>query len=161
MNGHGGRRSGAGRPAKWSFEHVLNVGLACEAKWREASFTEVESRLASQLHADKIRALQKGAQAVPVSQRRTWLASEAYEEHSGDIEALLHDRARTRFDHEKATFESAAPRCMSVSAKPPRGTRQGIIREVATAAGLSESAVDNLWQEFRRFERELRKSDET
>jgi hypothetical protein len=58
-------------------------------------------------------------------------------------------------------YEGTAPRVFKVPTKPPRGTRQRIIKEVAKEYDLAESVVDNLWKAYRRFERELRDSAET
>jgi len=153
VNGHGGARTGAGRSQKWGTDDVLKVGQACEHKWSEASKAALASRLVAFPHADKIRTLHEGVQAIPVSQRKAWLAGDAYEDHVGDLEAWLHARAGTPFDNDYAAYQGAAPRVMTISAKPPRGTRQSIIREVAGESGLSESVVDNLWQKYRRFVR--------
>ena len=38
---HGGKRAGAGRKPKWSFEDVLAVGQMCEGRWREAEAAAV------------------------------------------------------------------------------------------------------------------------
>jgi hypothetical protein len=121
----------------------------------------VEVRFAALVNHDKIQALWEGVQAIPVPQRKAWLESEAYKDHSGDIESWLHARAGTPFDDETANYEGKAPRVVTLSTKPPKGTRQRIVGEVAMETGQSESVVDNLWQAYRRFERELRDSDET
>lgn len=140
---------------------MLAVGQDCETRWREESNLAVDARLSRLPHADAIRNLQEGAQAIPVSQRKAWLASDAYDDHKGDIEAWLHSRARTPFSDESGEYLGAAPRITTVSTKPPRGTRKRIIGEVANQSGLTESAVDNLWQAYRRFEHEIRDSAET
>lgn len=155
MNKHGGARSGAGRPLRWNFDHVLTIGQACEVKWREASKRAGEARFAALANQDEIQALWKGVQDIPLPQRKAWLESEAYKDHSGDIESWLHERAGTPFDDVTANYEGKAPRVVTISTKPPRGTRQRIVGEVAMNTGLPESAVDNLWQAYRRFEREL------
>jgi len=160
-SGHGGARSGAGRPRKHDFWEMLTIGQDCETRWRGESKLAIEAGLSRLSHADNIRTLQEGAQAIPVSQRKAWLAGDGYDDHRGDIEAFLHDRAGTPFSDESGNYLGAAPRLVTVSAKPPRGTRKRIISEVATFSGLSESAVDNLWQAYRRFERELQESVET
>lgn len=161
MNKHGGTRSGAGRPLKWNFYDVLTIGQACESKWREASNEALKARRAALAHADLIQSLQNGVQTIPVPQRKAWLESEAYAEHRADLEAWLHARAGTPFDDETANYAGDAPRRVTVSTKPPRGTRQRIICQVAKENELTESAVDNLWQLYRRFEKELRESAET
>ena len=135
---------------------MLTVGQECESRWREEANASVDARLAGLPHANDIRNLQEGAQSVPVSQREAWLASDAYDDHKGDIEAWLHSRAGTPFSNESGEFLGAAPRMATVSTKPPRGTRKRIIGEVANQSGLTKSAVDNLWQAYRRFEHEIR-----
>lgn len=138
---------------------MVEIGQACEVRWREASKLALETRLAALPHADKIQQLWDSADAIPVPQRKAWLASEAYEDHTGDIEAWLHARAGTPFSEEGGDYEGAAPRVITVSTKPPSGTRKRIIGQVASERNLSESAVDNLWQAYRRLERELREGD--
>lgn len=168
-NGHGGARRGAGRPPKWSFDDVLTIGQACEVKWREASKRAEEARFAALANQDKIQALGEGVQAIPVPERKTWLASPEYEDHSGEIESLLHKRAGNHviggFEAEEETYggdyEGGAPRVMHISTRPPRGTRKQIIAEISAQFGLPESTLDNLWQEYRRFKRELQDSTET
>ncbi len=169
MSRYGGARRGAGRPRKYDFWEMVGIGQACETRLREASKVAMDARLAALPHADEIRRRQEGVSAIPVPERKTWLASSDYEDHSGEIESLLHKRAGNHviggFEAEEETYggdyEGDAPRRMHVSTKPPRGTRKRIIGEVATEAGLSEKAVDNLWQAYRRFERELRESPDS
>lgn len=158
---HGGARIGAGRPIKYDFWKMCEIGQACEALWRKESNLAVKARLSELPHADRITALQEDAQMIPVARRKAWMRSEAYEDHSGDIEAFLHDREGTYFNDETGDYEGDAPRVVTVSTKPPKGTRVRIIGEVATKTSLSKTAVDNLWQAYRRFERELSNSAET
>lgn len=160
MKRHGGARVGAGRPCKWSFEDVLNIGHACERRWHAASEMARDHRLAALPHAEKIAALQRRARDVPVRERKEWLRAE-YADHSGDIEAWLHARAGTAFNEETLEFEGPAQRGVTVSTKPFRGTRQRIIAEVALETGVSESAVDNLWQAYRRLQRELSETSQS
>lgn len=150
MSGHGGARRGAGRPRKWCFEDVLTIGQACEVKWREAAKAAFESereRLFSEV--SDIQSLWDAAQCVPVRERRRWLTSEKFEQHRADVETELHALHGTRDDL------GAPRRGVHIAARPPRGTRKRIIGEVAEQFSLRESAVDSLWQEYRRFEREL------
>ena len=161
LHQHGGARAGAGRPYKYDFEEMVNVGYACEKLWREASEAAGEARLASMKHADDIRARHEEVGHIPVHERKAWLESEACQEHRGDIEAMIHKRVGTPFDDDSAEFECAAPREASASNKPPRGTRKRIIEVVATESGLSRNAVDNLWQAFRREKQERLNSVET
>ncbi len=160
MNRHGGARSGAGRRRKWTFDHVLSIGQACEIKWREASQKAVQARLAALPNANEIAALLDGVAKIPPSDRKRWL-KDGYDDHVGDLEGWLHERAGTKFDERTATFEGEAPRVVTVSTKPARGSRKRIIQEVAVEFAITESAVDNLWQAYRRFERESRPSAES
>jgi hypothetical protein len=154
VNRHGGARDGAGRPRKWHFEDVLRVGQSCETKWRVASQGALDTRYAALPHQEDIQALHNGVNTIPAAQRQFFLANDSYEDHRDDLESLLHARAGTAFDDETLTFDDEAPRGVTISGKPPKGTRRRIIGEVANETGLSESAVDNLWQEYRRFERD-------
>jgi len=154
MKGHGGARSGSGRPRKWSFDDMLAIGHDCEKRWREACESARENRLSALPHAEKIRRLQETTQAIPLPQRQAWLASATHEEHTGDIEGWLHDRAKTPFDDDTGNYKGRPRRGVRVSTRPPRGTRMRIIEEVALERRLSASSVDNLWQAYRRLRRE-------
>jgi hypothetical protein len=136
---------------------MIEVGLACETEWHKASNEAFGARLAALPHTEQIRAFQKGAQYIPLSQRSAWLAGYGYEDHRGDLESWLHERAGTPFDYHYGKYADEAPRVWRVSTKPPRGTRKRIMAEIAERFSLSESAVDNLWQAYRRFVRDLNK----
>ena len=184
MNKHGGARRGAGRPRKWSLWVVVGVGQACQAKWYTACSDALEARRATLPYAEKIRTLHKNAQSIPVKDRKDWLGiadeerrkdllrnaddearkdelENAYEAHRGDFESWLHAWAGTPFNEEAGTYQGEAPRGYSVSDKPPKGTRLRIIKEVAMESGLNETEVDNLWQAYRRLEREIQDHLET
>ena len=159
---HGGARAGAGRPRKYDLEEIVDIGYACEKLWCEASDAAVTARYASLKNASEIQLLRDGAPHNDLDKRKTWFESERYwDVYKGDLEALLHERAGTPFDDISAEFESDAPRIVTISTKPPRGTRKRIIETVATESGLSENTVDNLWQAFRRFKQNPRNSSET
>ena len=161
LHQHGGSRAGAGRPEKYDLEVKIEIGYACEKLWLEASQAAGEARLTSMKNADDIRARHEEVSHIPVHERKAWLNSEAYHDHRDDIEAMLHERAGTPFDDISAKFERDAPRVVTISTKPPRGTRKRIIEIVATESGLSDNAVDNLWQAFRRVKQELGNSAKT
>jgi hypothetical protein len=145
---------------------MVGIGQACETRLRVASKVAMDARLAALPHAEEIRRRQEGVNAIPVPERKAWLASPEYEDHSGEIESLLHKRAGNHviggFEAEEETYggdyEGGAPRVMHVSTRPPRGTRKQIIAEISKQFGLPESTIDNLWQEYRRLERELAES---
>ena len=159
---HGGARAGAGRPPKYDFEEIVDIGYACEKLWQEASQAAATARYASLKNASEIQLLRDSAPHNDLDKRKSWFESEKYwDVYKGDLEALLHERAGTPFDDDSAEFESDAPRVVTISTKPPRGTRKRIIETVATESGLSKNAVDNLWQAFRRVKQELRNSAET
>ena len=157
MSNHGGARKGAGRPRKWDFDTAMEIGQACENRWREASDTALQDRQAALPHDADIRALQKQAQLIPLARRRAWLASPQYEDHLGDFVSWLHSRAGTQPDEDAPP----PPQMFRLSATPPRGARKRIIKEVAVEFELPENSVDNLWQKYRRFEQQIRKSKET
>jgi hypothetical protein len=139
-SGHGGKRKGSGRKRKWSFQDVLHVGQACETRWRHEVKRTLNANLENFLEDTELPELWKQAELVPVDQRKDWLENE---EGGG---AHVHDVA--------SEVEEFPDGCIiSVSEQPPRGTRTQIIQEVAHALGLTTVQVDNLWQEYRRFER--------
>lgn len=148
-SGHGGTRQGAGRPRKWSFDDVLTVGQACEVAWRGAVANAFEAAELKLFRMDSdIQSLWDTAQGVPVEQRKQWYASEKGKTHHADIKIELHALNGTPDDPDPPS------RGIRITAKPPRGTRKRIIAETAKQFGLPDSAVDALWQEYRRFERE-------
>jgi hypothetical protein len=161
MTNRGGARAGAGRPNKYDFWQMVTIGQACEKLWQEASNAASKARLDSLPHADSIKELLERASYIPVHQRKAWLESEAYkEDHRGDLEGFLHDRAGTPLDESSLEYEGDPPRVIAISNKPPRGTRRRIIEDVATETRLSKNAVDNLWQAYRRLEKSLEDADE-
>lgn len=147
-SGHGGKREGAGRKRKWSFQDVLQVGQACETRWRREVKRTINANLENFLEDTELPELWKQAERVPVDQRKDWLESE---EGGG---AHVHDIA-SEIEELPSTNDGNSPhgRMISVSGRPPRGTRKRVIQEVAHALGLTTVQVDNLWQEYRRFER--------
>ena len=56
--------------------------------------------------------------------------------------------------NEETFGEPSQNRLFSVSNKPPRGTRKAILEEAATKFHTTVNQADNLWQAYRRFERE-------
>lgn len=137
----------------------MAVGQACEARWVEASKLAKEARLASLPRAAEIRSLLAGMKFIPAEQRKSWLQGENYEDHRLDLEALLHERAGSPCT--EGNYDTEAPRLAWVSTVPFRGSRSRIISEVAVQRGLPTSAVDNLWQAYRRLARALTVSNGT
>lgn len=155
MGGHGGNRAGAGRPQKFDTETMLDIGGACERRWREESELAKNVRLAALPKAEDIRALHAAAQAIPVQLRKAWSAGEGREEHSGDIKAFLHARYGTQFDEAAGDYEGDPKRGDRVSTMPARGARKRIIKEIAQKHDLTENQVRNLWAECRRHQRSI------
>lgn len=152
MSGHGGSRKGAGRPRKWLFDDMLSVGLACENMWHIAQNDAQQTGQERLFREDSdIQALWDSAKAVPVPRRKEWLASEAYETLRADMETELNALNGT------PEREEAAPRLVQISTKPPRGTRSRILQQAGERFALPKATVDNLWQEYRRFQKEIRK----
>lgn len=150
MMHHGGARRGAGRPRKWSFADVLTVGQACEVAWRDAVANALEAEKVRLFRTESdIQSLWDAAQRVPVGRRRQWYDGDEGETHRADIETELHALNGIPDNPDPP------PRITRIMARPQRGTRRRIIVEIAKQFGLPESAVDNLWQAYRRFEREL------
>lgn len=146
-NSHGGKRRGAGRPSKWDFLFIVEVGQACEKLNRKAieeSWERQKHDLFSQQteidwHWAKIK-------KVPPRERRQFLESEAFEFHSQDIDEELKMLAGKK--------GGEVNRVVQLKAKAPRGTRKDILEQIAQTFGLTTRQVDNMWQAYRRFEAE-------
>lgn len=168
MSGHGGNRPGAGRPRKWSFDDVLRVGQACEARWRKAQ-TDAYEAARQELFSERTELIEvwKKANQIPVQKRGEWRSSSTGQQHSADIEIEL--EGLHTCDAEKpnpavagdaeesdgvADTSETPMRLVKISNKPSKGARTQIITEVAARIGLTPLQVDNLWQAYRRFERE-------
>lgn len=150
----GGRRPGAGRPRKRPWTTEFEIGQACEVLWREETQKQLEYRLNRLLTAEtSIQTLWDSVNAIPVSQRRAWLASDAYEDHRGDIDAWLHKRAGTQFDERTGRYSKEADRRIRLADRPAKGTRGRIIVEIAERYGVSTDTTNRLWKAYRRFEK--------
>ena len=146
---HGGKRGGAGRPRIWSFEDVLTVGQMCENRWREVEAATFKRNLDKMLEDQTELASVTGpVNRRPISKRRSWWGSEDSEQFRGDfieeIETL----------NEKIFGERSQNRVFQVSKQPPWGTRKKILEESAIKFGINVKTASNLWEAYRRFERE-------
>lgn len=146
--GHGGARKGAGRPRKFGWRKILDVGQACEKLWR----IEVEEAKQNAIHKytsvdTDLAGLWSKTQQIRIENRKQWLQSEDYEQHKSDVDVEV------EFSRSAGTQE-ANGRSVHLIAKPPRGTRKRIIEEVSSKYGLTFNQVRNLWVAYRRLERE-------
>jgi hypothetical protein len=147
-NKHGGKRKGAGRKPKWDLLFKLRVGQDCESLFRQEEEVAKKKAIDEHFRTDSdLSELWRSVNMVPISHRRHWLKSEAGDQHISDIEDEL-----KAFRAVSANI-SPASRLLKIPTKPPRGTRLRVISEIAEKYSLSAKQVDNLWQEYRRFER--------
>ena len=149
---HGGKRKGAGRKPKWSCDDVITIGQACEVHFRAVVHAEFEKRKNALISNDvtDLEDLFQNAQSIPVEDRQEWLKDEnGGVQHLADVEEELATL--------NATMEGIDPksRVFQIVGKAPKGTRSRIIKIVAEEYDLKTTQVDNLWQRYRRFEREL------
>ena len=147
---HGGKRKGAGRKPKWDPLFKLRVGQDCENLFRQEE--ELAKKKAIDEHFSTktdIKNVWDKVHKIPIPRRSNWLKSEAGDQHISDIEEELETL--------RATTANISPtsRLLKIPTKPPRGSRLRIISEIAEKYSLSAKQVDNLWQEYRRFERSL------
>jgi len=146
---HGGKRAGAGRKRKWAFDDVLAVGLMCEGRWREAEAAAVKQNMATKFAGESdITSLHNSASSVPKAERSAWRTSEEGESHNADMEVEIECL------NEEIFGEPSQNRVFSVSNKPPRGTRTKILEEAAAKFCIKVKEASNLWEAYRRFERE-------
>ena len=147
---HGGRRQGSGRKQKWSFSDMLKIGQVCE-KMHQAAKDLAFNKGLDELTKDQseLRRVWGYAASVPVSERKAWRASEAGEMHVDDVknELISLNAERSGEETTNAVF--------SVSNQPAKGTRKRIIEDVASEFGLKPKQVDNIWQQYRRFEKSI------
>lgn len=146
MNGHGGKRKGAGRPRKWSFDDVLRIGQACENRYREAKKLVLD-KAKQEFFAEKsdLNQAWRDVNRVPINLRSAWHRTPDAESHAFDVEVEVGSLD---------SGNSPPSRIVTLSTRPPKGTRKRIIKEVAVLYGLTCNQVDNLWQAYRRFEAE-------
>jgi len=145
---HGGKRKGAGRKLKWDLLFKLRVGQDCESLFRQAE--ELAKKKAIDEHFSTetdIKNVWDKVHKIPIPRRSNWLKSEAGDQHISDIEEELETLRAV------SANISPASRLLKIPTKPPRGSRLRIISEIAEKYSLSAKQVDNLWQEYRRFER--------
>ena len=153
-NKHGGKRKGAGAKQKWDLFFKLEVGQACEELIRNSEKLAMRREKCELFESmTDLTDVWDRLNMVPIYQRSDWLKSEAGDQHRSDME----DELETL----RAVTANISPnsRLLKLSITPPRGTRSSIILAIAEKYFLSAKQVDNLWQEYRRFERSL--SDQT
>ena len=89
---HGGKRKGAGRKPKWSFDDVIRIGQACEVHFRAVVHAEFEKRK-NALISNEVTDLEdlfQNAQSIPVEDRQEWLKDEhGGAQHLADVEEEL------------------------------------------------------------------------
>lgn len=148
---HGGKRTGAGRKTKWTLEYVLEVGQACETLWRAEQHAAFERRRDKAL-SDTLNIAQhhKDVQAIPVKKRAAQLKTEGADIYFSYMAVEIKEL------NEMENIPNPQNRVFSFSNKPLRGTRTLIIEKISVAFGLEQKQIDNIWQQYRRLEREFR-----
>jgi len=148
---HGGKRTGAGRKTKWTLEYVLEVGLACEKLWRAEQHAAFErSRETKQTETLNIAQHHKDVQAIQVKKRAAQLKTEGADIYFSYMAVEIEEL------NEMENISNPQNRVFSFSNKPLRGTRTLIIEKISVAFGLEQKQIDNIWQQYRRLEREFR-----
>lgn len=146
--GHGGARKGAGRPRKFDFFYLVTIGQACENLWRIAVADAKQKAVHKYISDDtELEAVWSKAQQINIENRKQWLQSEDYEQHKSDVDVEV-ELSRSEESPQKNS------RFVSLTAKPPRGTRKRIIEEVSSKHGLTFNQVRNLWVAYRHWERQ-------
>jgi hypothetical protein len=148
---HGGKREGAGRPRKWSFEDVLKIGQDCEVRFKEilrAAYEAQKTTLISNAVVE-LKEHHDEVQSIPLEHRQEWLKDEATRS-----QYMLDVGEEIESINSMAGIAEPTNRIFQITGKAPKGTRSRIMKIVAKKYGLKTSEVDNLWQAYRRFERE-------
>ena len=151
-NKHGGKRKGAGAKQKWDLFFKLEVGQACEELIRNSEeLAKLKEKRELFESMTDLKDQWKAANSIPVAQRHAWLRSEEAEAHFEDIKLELASLKS------EITSSSLKGRVLNLSAQPPYGSRKQAILIVAKIYSLTPKQVDNMWQEYRRFEYSLQK----
>jgi hypothetical protein len=151
-NKHGGKRKGAGAKQKWDLFFKLEVGQTCEELIRNSEKLAKRREKCELFESmTDLKDQWKAANSIPVAQRHAWLRSEEAEAHFEDIKLELASLKS------EITSSSLKGRVLNLSAKPPYGSRKQAIMIVAKIYSLTPKQVDNMWQEYRRFEYSLQK----
>ena len=151
-NKHGGKRKGAGAKQKWDLFFKLEVGQTCEELIRNSEKLAMRREKCELFESmTDLKDQWKAANSIPVAQRHAWLRSEEAEAHFEDIKLELASLKS------EITSSSLKGRVLNLSAKPTYGSRKQAILIVAKMYSLTPKQVDNMWQEYRRFEYSLQK----
>ena len=159
----GGKRTGAGRKAGRTFSKLdrWRFGAHCERLWRAAG-KENEERAVTKKHPI-VRRIWAKAQAVPATDRKSWLESVEGGEYLEDVESALCEEQGIPFDPDDP--DTRPDRVMSIRPTRPKGLRKFIIWQVAKeeterlGRDVSERMVLECWKEFRRIEKDTDPGD--
>ena len=140
----GGARKNAGRKPKLTDEEQLWIGAECESRQQKANRGKEKPGIAG-----KRRGVAKEwakAKAVPISERKEWIDSEAGREYLEDVEFAL------REDQGILPDDPCDPaRVSRIEIKRPKGPTTKIIRRVANRESISEHTVKRCWTEYRKM----------
>jgi hypothetical protein len=151
-NKHGGKEKEPGAKQKWDLFFKLEVGQACEELIRNSEKLAMRREKCELFESmTDLKDQWKAANSIPVAQRHAWLRSEEAEAHFEDIKLELASLKS------EITSSSLKGRVLNLSAQPPYGSRKQAILIVAKIYSLTHKQVDNMWQEYRRFEYSLQK----
>jgi hypothetical protein len=156
----GGKRDGAGRPAKLTFFQRLTIGGECETRWRNLLEESIRAQLATLPGSAERKAAHAAAGEVPIEERRGWLSTYEGEDHLDDVQAALHTMNGIRDEDEWP--DEPAPRIFSFVPVRPYGKKIGIKDDVAAhfsatwGIRILRGTVTRCWDEFRAFELQTR-----
>ena len=136
---HGGKREGAGRKPV-DLDLVMKVGRA----FRELQKREIARKWRSSVEEKtSIDEYHRWINQIPVRERKAFLHSSRYLEHSESMDAELEAYGQP--------VNSDGKPSRLVSAARLYGCNEQIRREVAEAFGISEVQVKNYVQKYRRI----------
>lgn len=135
---HGGKREGAGRKPV-DLDLVMEVGRA----FRELQKREMARKWRSSKEKTDIDEYHRWINQIPVRERKAFLHSSRYLEHSESMDAELEAYGQP--------VNSEGKPSRLVSAARLYGCNEQIRREVAEAFGISEVQVKNYVQKYRRI----------
>jgi hypothetical protein len=157
----GGKRVGAGRPAKLDFAAKLAVGMLCEKHWQEAIERSILIAI-SDLKTPAIDLMQAETKSIPVWQRAKWI-KDVYEKDGYTLrDDANYERRELLGVNAEAQDEVIPFLVTSVVPKRPKGIKAAIVSKVTTETGakfpqlkITSRFVQTCWNEARAFNRRL------
>jgi hypothetical protein len=157
----GGKRVGAGRPAKLDFPAKLAVGMLCEKQWQDAIEQSIQIAI-SDFKTPAISRIQAEAQSIPGWERAKWI-KDVYENDGYTLREDANFKRRELLGISAEAEDEIIPFLVTtVIPKRPKGIKSAIVSEVTTETAakypqlkITLRFVQTCWDECRAFNKRL------